>query len=60
VGRDQPEAWQTNAPGPFATIGDVSIWSLGDQRFRVQSPAGDEKIEGFAEARRRAHELADV
>jgi hypothetical protein len=44
----------------FATIGDVSIWSPGDQRFRVQSPAGDEDVEGFADARRRARELADV
>jgi hypothetical protein len=46
--------------GPFPTIADVSIWSLGDQRLRVQSPAGEEEVEGFAEARRRAQELADV
>jgi hypothetical protein len=56
----EPEPWQTNAPGRFATIGDVSIWSLGEQRFRVQSPLGDEEVEGFEEARRRAHELADA
>jgi hypothetical protein len=56
----EPEPWQTNAAGPFATIGDVSIWSLGDQRFRVQSPAGDEEVEGFQKARQRARELAGV
>lgn len=36
------------------------MWALGEQRFRVQSPSGDEEIERFAEARRRAHELADL
>jgi hypothetical protein len=44
----EPEPWQANQPGPFATIGDVSIWSLGDQRFRVQSPAGTEQVEVYA------------
>jgi hypothetical protein len=57
--RSEPEPWQTSAPGAFLTIGDVSVWALGEQRFRVASPAGTEEIEGFAEAQRRAHELAD-
>jgi hypothetical protein len=56
----KPDPWQTNAPGAFLTIGDVSVWALGDQRFRVQSLSGDEEIEGWAEARRRAHDLAGV
>lgn len=66
----EPEPWQANQPGPFATIGDVSIWSLGDQRFRVQSPAGTEQVEGLrrailvvapgsAEAPRQFSEFAD-
>jgi hypothetical protein len=55
-----PEPWQTNARGASLTIGDVSIWSLGDQRFRVQSPAGAEEVEGFQQARRRARDLAGV
>lgn len=57
---DQPEAWQTNAAGAFLTVGDVGIWTLGGDRFRIQSPAGSEKVGGFAEAQRRAHELAGV
>lgn len=54
----EPEAWQTNAAGAFLVVGDVGIWSLGDDRFRLQSPAGSEEVEGFAEARTRARELA--
>ena len=54
----EPEAWETSAAGPFLTIGDVSVWSRGNERFRIESPAGDEEAEGFEEARRRAHEVA--
>lgn len=56
----EPEAWQTNAAGAFLVVGDVGIWSLGGDRFRIQSPAGPEEVEGFAEAQRRAHELAGL
>ena len=56
----EPEAWQTNAPGPFLTIGEVAVWALREQRFRIESPAGSEEIEGFQEARRRARELAGL
>ena len=54
----EPEPWQTNAPGPFLWIGDVSVSALGEERFRVQTPSGSEQVEGFEEARRRARELA--
>ncbi len=53
------EPWQTNAPGAFLTIGEVAVWALGDQRFRVESRSGDEVVEGFQEARQRGHELAE-
>jgi hypothetical protein len=56
----EPEAWQTGAAGPFLTVGAASVWSLGRDRFRVESLSGDEPVEDFDEARRRAHELADV
>jgi hypothetical protein len=55
-----PEPWQTNAAGPFITIGEVSFWAIGDQLFRIESPAGAEEAEGFQQARRRARELAGV
>ena len=56
----EPEAWQTNATGSFITIGDVSVWAIGDQVFRIEAPAGAEEVEGFQQARRRARELAGV
>jgi hypothetical protein len=59
----EPEPWETTAvAGPFITIespsGDVGIWSLGADQFRVQSPSGEQTLEGFAEAQQLAHELA--
>jgi hypothetical protein len=58
--RKPAAARETSTGEPFLRIGQVSVWALGGQRFRVQSPVVDEEVEGFAEARRRARELADV
>jgi len=58
--KPKPATWETGTAEPFLRIADVSVWALGGQHFRVQSPSGVEEIEGWAEARRRAHELADV
>lgn len=56
----KPDPWQTNAPGPFLWVGEVSMWVLPDQRFRIQAASGGEVDEGFAEARGRARELAGL
>jgi hypothetical protein len=56
----KPEPWQTNEARPFLMIGDVSVSVLGEGRFHIESPAGDEEVEGFEEARRRARELAGL
>ncbi len=55
---DEPEPWQTDAPAPFLTIGEVSVWALGSQRFRVQAPDGEQEVEGFERARTLAHRVA--
>ena len=58
----EPEPWQTNEARPFVVIekqrGTVSISSLGNERFRVEAPGHGSEVEGFAEARGLAHELA--
>jgi hypothetical protein len=54
----KPERWQTNAAGPFLTIGAVSVWTLGGDRFRVESREGSQEVEGIDRARQLAHELA--
>ena len=54
----KPDPWQTNEARPFLMIGDVSLWALGKQRYRVESPSGSEEVEGLKRARHRAHELA--
>jgi ketosteroid isomerase-like protein len=47
----EPEPWQTSAAVPFLTIGEVSVWVLGGDRFRVESPEGSQEVEGIDRAR---------
>jgi hypothetical protein len=54
----EPAAWETNATGPFLTIGEVAVYALGHDRFRLVWPDGKREVEGFDEARSHAHELA--
>jgi len=54
----EPAAWETNAPGAFLIVGQVGVYALGEDRFRVASPDGEREIEGFEQARQLAHELA--
>ena len=55
----EPAAWETNAAGPFMTIGEVGVYALGQDRFRIVWPAGEREVEGYDEADRLANELAD-
>jgi hypothetical protein len=55
-----PEPWQTNAAGPFLTVGNASVQSLGGDRFLVVAPDGERIVEGFEPARALAHELAQA
>jgi hypothetical protein len=54
----KPEPWQTNAAGRFLTIGEVSVWTLVGDRFRVESPERSQEVESIDRAREIAHELA--
>jgi hypothetical protein len=54
----EPEPWQTDQPGPCVTIGAVSVWALGGDRFRVEAPERSREIEGFDEARMLARQWA--
>ena len=56
----QPAPWETNAPGAFLSIGEVDVYALGEDRFRVVRPEGEREIEGFSAARQLAHDLAGV
>jgi hypothetical protein len=59
----EPEPWQTNAAAPFLVIekprGAVSVWSLGNDQFRVEAPGEDSEVEGYDVARATAHRLAE-
>jgi len=55
----EPAAWETNAPGPFLTIGEVEVYALGQDRLRVVWPEGEREVEGYSNAEQLADELAD-
>jgi hypothetical protein len=54
----EPAAWETNATGPFLSVGEVAVFALGGDRFRIASPDGEREVAGFDQARKLAHELA--
>jgi hypothetical protein len=54
----EPDPWWTNAPGPFLTVGEVAVYALGEDRYRLTAPEGEREVEGFESARQLAHELA--
>jgi hypothetical protein len=51
------ESWRTNEAGPFLTVGEVSVWTRGGDRFRVDSPGRSQEVEGIDRAKELAHEL---
>jgi hypothetical protein len=58
----EAEPWQSGAAGPCLTVdgpgGPVEPWVLGQQRFRVTAPSGEQVVEGFQNAREAAHPAA--
>jgi len=52
------EPWETNATGPFLSVGEVAVFALGGDRYRIVWPRGERQVEGFEQARSLAHELA--
>lgn len=55
----KPEPWESNAAAPFLTIGsprgEVSVQSLGQERFRVSTSGHEHEVLGFEAARSTAH-----
>jgi hypothetical protein len=46
----EAEPWQSGAAGPCLTVdspgGPVEPWLLGQQRFRLTAPSGEQVVEG--------------
>jgi hypothetical protein len=40
------------------SVGEVAVWALGEDRFRLVAPDDEREFEGFEPARQLAHELA--
>ena len=59
----EPEPWESGTAAPFLWIetprGNVEVWALGEDRFRITAPGGSEHlVGGFDEAERTAEVLA--
>jgi hypothetical protein len=58
----KPEPWESGAAAPFLRIetaqGNVEVWALGEDRFRITSPGHEQIVTGFEEAERTADALA--
>jgi len=58
----KPEPWESGAAAPFLLIetarGNVEIWALGEDRFRVTAPGHEQLVTGFQEAEKLADALA--
>ena len=63
MAKREPALWETNAPGPFITMprehGTVTVWSLGQDRFRVEAQEVSHDLKGFEAARGLARRLAE-
>jgi hypothetical protein len=59
----RPEPWESGASGPFLWIetprGNVEVWALGGDRFRITAPGQEQLVTGFQEAERAADALAE-
>jgi hypothetical protein len=60
----KPEPRESGAAAPFLWIetaqGNVEVWALGQDRFRIAAPGGREQgVDGFEEAERTADALAE-
>jgi hypothetical protein len=57
-----PEPWESGAAAPFLWIetaqGNVEVWALGEDRFRITAPGHEQLVTGFDEAERTAGALA--
>jgi hypothetical protein len=58
-----PEPGESGAASPFMWIetpqGNVEVWALGEDRFRITEPGHEQLVAGFDEADRAADALAE-
>jgi hypothetical protein len=59
----KPEPWESGASGPFLWIetarGNVEVWALGEDRFRITAPGHEQIVVGYPEAERVADAVAE-
>jgi hypothetical protein len=59
----KPEPWESGAAAPFLWIetpqGNVEMWALGEDRFRITTAGQEQIVTGFDEAETAADALAE-
>jgi hypothetical protein len=57
------EPWESGAAAPFLWIetarGNVEVWALGEDRFRITAAGHEQIVTGFEEAETAADALAE-
>jgi hypothetical protein len=58
----EPERCESGAASPFLLIetarGNVEVWALGEDRFRITAPGHDQLVTGLRRQKRAADVLA--
>ena len=59
----EPEPWESGAAAPFLWIetpqGNVEVWALGEDRFRITAAGHEQIVTGYDEAERAVDVLAE-
>jgi hypothetical protein len=59
----KPEPWESGAAAPFLWIetaqGNVEVWALGEDRFRIAAPGHEQLVTGSDEAEQTADAVAE-
>ena len=59
----KPEPWESGAASPFLWIeterGNVEVWALGEDRFRITTPGHEQIVTRLEEAQQAADALAE-
>ena len=59
----KPEPWESGAAAPFLWVeparGNVEMWALGDDRFRITAHGFEQLVTGYEKAERTVDALAE-
>ena len=59
----EPEPWESGAAAPFlwieTALGNVEVWALREDRFRITAPGFEQLVTGYEKAERTVDAMAE-